>query len=65
MEVVDCFVLIMAGFMLGLFVAWAIACKIEKEERQEGEEPQRWFVRYAYRRTHYGNYAPPTRWHST
>lgn len=63
MAAVDCIILLFCGFMFGIFVAWCIVRDIEKEERQQCDEPRKWFVRYAYRRTHYGDYAPPTQWY--
>lgn len=51
------------GFILGaLLVAW---CVEHDRKSEEEEQPTKWFVRFAYRRVHYGNYAPPTQWYHT
>ena len=67
MILADCIILIVGGFIVGVLVV-ALAISFENrvnEARQECEEPRQWFVRYSYRRIHFNNYAPPTRWYNT
>lgn len=64
--IADLFVMLFAGFIIGIITAGVIIYKIEeKETQQECDAPRQWFVLYAYRRTHFNNYAPPTQWYKT
>ena len=54
------------GFVLGVLLVAFLCREIEKENNaQADDEPQRWFVRFAYRRTFFGDWRKPTQWFHT
>lgn len=54
------------GFVLGAVLVAFLWREIEKENAaQSDDEPQRWFVLFAYRRTFFGDWRKPTQWFHT